>query len=499
MLTPVFVCIALLMCHLATVVNCTTHYHIAKSLLTSSCLHKTAHMEHSNLSSMPLAFLFTLPRKRFYPYKHPFLIAFLILAGDVHPNPGPTSSTPSFNVVTWNIRSLLNSTHSTGVFDLIDIHHPDLVCLTETWISKSATSAELMDATPPGYTLCSFPRSSSNIKRSSDMGGGTAFLVKEPCHILSTSSPLSPCFECSAITLKLPKSKLTIFNTYRPPPSKNSPPLSTVFDELQSFFSSSATTPHEFIITGDFNFHVDDPSDSAANNFLSLLSSFNLTQHVNFPTHNRSHTLDLVITSSYSSLSPTISFSPISPSDHFPVISSLHISPMPLPPPTLHSFRRLHNIDIDAFITDISSSRLCICPPDSLESLLISYDTTLRFLLDKHAPVITKMFSHQRPPNPWFTPSLRAFRSVRRHAENVWKRTHSLHDLTLLKTLTNRYHRLITAAKKLYYSDLVNSSADNPRRLWKTINSILHRLPSKPLPTCFTLSSVADMFAGSFY
>ena len=41
--------------------------------------------------------------------------------------------------------------------------------------------------------------------------------------------------------------------------------------------------------------------------FLSVLSSFNLTQHVNFPTHSKKHILDLVITSADSSLTPSLS------------------------------------------------------------------------------------------------------------------------------------------------------------------------------------------------
>src|SRR6218665_2328163 len=56
--------------------------------------------------------------------------------------------------------------------------------------------------------------------------------------------------------------------------------------------------------TGDFNIHVDNPSISIACEFLTLLSSTNLTQHVNSPTHYQNHTLDLVITSSPSNLSP---------------------------------------------------------------------------------------------------------------------------------------------------------------------------------------------------
>jgi len=38
----------------------------------------------------------------------------------------------------------------------------------------------------------------------------------------------------------------------------------------------------------DFNIHLDNPSDHASTyQFLSVLSSFNLIQHVNFPTHSK--------------------------------------------------------------------------------------------------------------------------------------------------------------------------------------------------------------------
>ena len=71
-----------------------------------------------------------------------------------------------------------------------------------------------------------------------------------------------------------------------------------------SFLSFADTTPHEFIITG--NIHLDKHSDHATSQFLSLLSSFNLTQHVNFPSHNQNHIIDLVITSSDSLLVPSL-------------------------------------------------------------------------------------------------------------------------------------------------------------------------------------------------
>ena len=111
-------------------------------------------------------------------------------------------------------------------------------------------------------------------------------------------------------------------------------------------------------------------------------------------------------------------------------LSSPHsINPSPLPPPTLHSFRRFHRIDISSFLSNLKSSRLITHPPKSLGSLLIACNTTLSSLLDKHAPVITKLTRRQSPSNPWFTSTLRAFRITVRHAaENLWKHTHSAAD-----------------------------------------------------------------------
>jgi len=120
----------------------------------------------------------------------------------------------------------------------------------------------------------------------------------------------------------------------------------------------------------------------------------------------------------------------------------------PLPPPTLHSFRRLHSIDIGSFLTDLKSSQLISDPPKALGPLLSAYNTTLSSLLDKHAPIFNKLSRRQSPSNPWFTATLRAFRSTLRHAENICKRTHSAADWSSFKSLRNQYHKLILSSKK---------------------------------------------------
>ena len=94
------------------------------------------------------------------------------------------------------------------------------------------------------------------------------------------------------------------------------------------------------------------------------------------------------------------------------------------------------------------SSQLISDPPKSLGPLLSAYNTTLSSLLDKHAPIVNKLTRRQSPSNPWFSATLRAFRSTLRYAENIWKRTHSAADWSSFKSLRNQYHKLILSSKQ---------------------------------------------------
>jgi len=50
------------------------------------------------------------------------------------------------------------------------------------------------------------------------------------------------------------------------------------------------------------------------------------------------------------------------------------------------------------------------------------------------------------PIQPWFTSALRDSRSTVRHAENLWKDTHSAADWSSFKSVRNKYHNLILIA-----------------------------------------------------
>ena len=404
----------------------------------------TSTQQYSCVNKLPLAFFIIPRRSRFTSHHLPLLVSILALCGDIHANPGPSARFSS--LCTYNIRSLISNDHISALNDFIETHHPNIIALTETWINKSSTPSELANATTSGYTLLSYPHTTTNHISDKTLGGETAFLILDAISIILNPSYNYKSFESSSVKLNLPSSTITVFNIYRPPSSsKYSQPISVFLDEFQTFLSSAATTPHEFILTGNFNIHPVDQLDSSSQQFRDLLSSNNLTEYVSVSTHIHNYTLVLVITSSQTNLSPTISQSFITVSDHFHIFTHLNITPTPPASPCEFPFRRTKNINVIEFNNDLASSDQILHPPTLLPELLNSYDSTLRSIFDKHAPLITK-FSKPRKPNSWYTPALRALKSARPHRERKYISTHSVQDYKILRTATNQYHKLIAHA-----------------------------------------------------
>ncbi|XP_055022551.1 uncharacterized protein LOC129412584 [Boleophthalmus pectinirostris] len=183
-----------------------------------------------------------------------------------------------FNVQSINNKSSLIEEH-------IREKGLDFMCLTETWHQSQVYSA-LNEACPPGYTYLEVARSTGH------RGGGLAVIHRQHLELSSISLPPTSSCECLAFKCK-PPFPVTVLLIYRPPK-----PNSAFIPEMADLLSTLCTTSANTIILGDINIHVDSPSCKPAADFLQLLDTFNLQQHVDVPTHSRGHTLDLVISNS---------------------------------------------------------------------------------------------------------------------------------------------------------------------------------------------------------
>ena len=150
------------------------------------------------------------------------------------------------------------------------------------------------------------------------------------------------------------------------------------------------------------------------------------------------------------------------------------------------------------FIDDRNSSPLITNPPSCLPDLLDSFCTTLRSLLDHHAPLLIKTNKSSALLLLLGSPLKSSVSSL---SAVVWNAPTSPH--TLFFTL-NFFGLLPTATVNLYpspksfYASLVQSSSSKPRALWKTINNVLHITANRSVPTSFPLAALSQLFATHF-
>jgi len=268
-------------------------------------------------------------------------------------------------------------------------------------------------------------------------------------------------------------------------------PFSLFLTELNTFISLAATTTHEFLITGDFNLHLDHPDDSQVKQFLAALDSTCFLSYSSRSSYPWScyHSHFLFSQPCYWPL-PYFSFWSLT-YFLFSFNLSKHSSAS-----NSNIFRCFKSIRVSKFTRHILHSRLITHPPPNLSDLVDAYSSTLT-LIDIHAPLKTKTI-RAKPFNKWFTPALSALKTARRHLENLLFLIHSPHHLKLLRIASNKYHSAIIAAKKRFNASLIASSSSNLRKLWYSINTVLERKPTPLLSSLASTQSLLQMFATFF-
>lgn len=89
---------------------------------------------------------------------------------------------------------------------------------------------------------------------------------------------------------------------YRFPSTANGLTVAQFLREFSMLLEHLVLLPADILILGDVNFHVDNMTSRDAHDFMHLLDTFNLVQHVAGSTDKSGHTLDLLISRHNSSL-----------------------------------------------------------------------------------------------------------------------------------------------------------------------------------------------------
>ena len=445
------------------------------------------------LDNLPVSFFIS---KRNSAYSTPcyirrtnfLLLVAILLSGDVELNPGPNTSCLSF--FTLNVRSASVVTDKLDkpclIREFITDNDIDFLILTETWLSPESPPSVQNLLTPANYSIIP-------VSRPSGRGGGIAVIYKSSFTVRSFAA-IKNCasFEHLLVRFTFASKCYTILGVYRPPSLSGA----NFIADFSSLLESLASSPSELIILGDFNIHVDVPSDSLASSFRCLLDSFSLSQHVVSPTHNSGHTLDLLITSN---LSNPIQCGTVDPllSDHCAVFGKLSIVCSTRPHKMAKQTRCFKSIDLPSFHSDILSSSLFSNPASTLTEFISQFHTVLTSCLDKHAPLKT-ILVRAKPAKPYLTPSILAAKTKRSRLESIFRKNKTEENRSNFRTQAKLVNRLITAAKRQFYRDLISSLQQNSKKLWATLDTLLGRNFQRSLPNAESPSQLAGTFLNFF-
>ena len=395
-----------------------------------------------------------------------------------------------------NVRSLKNKCDV--VSEYISDHNIDILCLTESWIDdKISDLLCLKSATPSGYSFISVPRKS-------DRSSGLVLIYKSSIRVRLKPSLNKDSFESMLAEVVYDHIQMGMVLVYRPP-SENFSTLLTEFGQLVTPLLIENSS--RILCLGDFNIHADQENDLRTKAFNSLLSEIGLLQHVCFPTLEKGHTLDLVLTDvRHPPLirEPGPTLQGYVQSDHYPPCFDI-TCPKPHKPSKIIKFRKCSNLDLEHFKSKLTSSLADSTATSDANNMVDVYNQTLQSCLDDLLPVrsetITEHFNC-----PYYSDEIRAAKQRRRKLERQWRKSRSDHHRALYVNQCKFVTTLLKRAKAEYYQTKVIECKTDQKALFRVLNELMHRnndtpdltntdhpvVPSSPLFSLSTFKHVTE-------
>ncbi|CAH3133392.1 unnamed protein product, partial [Pocillopora meandrina] len=146
-------------------------------------------------------------------------------------------------------------------------------------------------------------------------------------------------------------------------------------------------------------------------------------------------------------------------------------------------YRKTKSVDLDGLKQDIAKSRLC-CPSscEDFDKFVQSYNYTLSSILDRHAPLKSKVM-RSRPQVPWYSQEIaEAKREERRKAERRWRLSKLYYNLAVFKVKRNAVYNLMNKARQAFYAKLIEDNSCNQRKLFRVSKRLFNQSQGDELP-----------------
>ena len=391
----------------------------------------------------------------------------------------------------WNPKSLQNKVPD--FTQMLEDNDIDISFVCETWMTcaNNLTSGLLKES---GYSMY-------HDFRKEKLGGGVAIIARSVFVPKNGKTFRYKTFEVFVQNMKLFKQvqPVTLVILYRL--GEESKPL--FIEEFFNFLEFLTTNYHNLIICGDFNIHINKPTDTFVSNFNDILDIFSLKQCINVPTHLCGNTLDLII---YDPTVLTVSNIDVhNPqlSDHSPIFFNLE-SNIQTDLKREVTFRNYKNVNLENFKKDIdvaSNSFIQNCDENNFTHSLNIFNQLMSEVVNSHAPLITKLVDVIPKPG-WIDAEYRSARSERRKLYKIWKncktKTERKQHRQRFEISRRAVNDLSIIKRKEFYAQLILDSKNSQHDLHKICNTLLDTQKCKSLPDFENPNELANHFNSFF-
>ena len=378
---------------------------------------------------------------------------------------GTLSSIPNergFKMAFLNIVSLLkkideiNFSMTNKFIDLIAFNETRLdPNITDNMISLDGYDVIRKDGSRNGGGVCIYLRSSINYKIRKDL--------------------VPPELEAVCVEIIKPHSKPFLVTTvYRPPSS-----LPKFFDDFEKLIKAIDNENKEMYILGDLNCNMlktDKDANIPTKKIKSLYELYQLTQMIDEATRvtlATSSLIDHIVTNKPEKISDSgVIHTGIS--DHSLVFAIRKISVIDKQENILE-IRNMKNFNEEKFIGDLLKQpwEHIYFSAENPNAMWEIWKKIFLNVLDKHAPLQHKKIRSKKAP--WITNDIKNLMNTREKFKRKAILTNNENDWLNFRLTRNKVNVKLRNAKKDYYSPKIAGQKFNPKKAWKSINSLLGR------------------------
>ena len=340
----------------------------------------------------------------------------------------------------------------------------DLIAFNETRLDANITDNMI---SIDGYDVVRKDRSRN--------GGGVCIYLRSSINYKVRNDLVPTELEVVCIEITKPHSKPFLVTTVYRPPSASS----EFFNHFEKLIKAIDNENKEMFILGDLNcdmLKADSDSNIPTKKIKSLYELYQLTQLINEATRVTMTTtslIDHIVTNTPEKISDSgVIHTGIS--GHSLVFAIRKISIIYKQENTLE-IRNMKNFDKEKFTKELPKQhwKYVYFFAEDPNAMWEIWKNLFLEVLDKHAPLQHKKIRSNKVP--WMTSDIKKLMNTRDNFKRKAILTNNENDWLIFKTTRNKVNIELRNAKKDYYFSKIADQKFNPKKAWKSINSLLGR------------------------